>query len=266
MKKKKKPYVTYFVMAVCTVITCLIHFMPFGLSTTESAILYGAFYKAFVLAGEWWRLLTAGFVHADWMHLAVNMMSLYSLGRILEPALGKLRFTLLLLGSIILGNMFLLVLADNTIAVGISGGLYGLLGAYLFIMTLRGGWKIPMIRRSMLQVILINAVINFMPGIAYMAHIGGFFGGVLIYMMLGKGIPIKNIQRNAFIASLLLIFALGFKTDRSIPSDQIYMGSDYNILHVLNDTPLEKHSYRIAEQLDTLYDTGDLLQRILKGN
>ena len=84
--KQRKTVVTNVIIAICFVVWLFIQLFPSD-STITNSILIGAFYKPFVLAGEYWRLLTAGFVHVELWHLAMNMMALLSLGKIFEEYL-----------------------------------------------------------------------------------------------------------------------------------------------------------------------------------
>ena len=139
MSVRQRPYRTqpasFVISAVCIFVTGVIQLAPSSLSQTELAILLGAYYKAFIAAGEWWRLLTVGFVHVSVIHLFVNMMSLSVLGRVLEPALKPLKFCILLFGSVIGGSVFLFCTSGNTVGVGLSGGLYGCLAAYIYLVS-----------------------------------------------------------------------------------------------------------------------------------
>ena len=82
--KQRKTIATNSIIAICFVVWVFIQLFPSD-STITNSILIGAFYKPFVLAGEFWRLLTAGFVHVHLWHLAMNRMALLSLGKVFEP-------------------------------------------------------------------------------------------------------------------------------------------------------------------------------------
>ncbi len=120
-----------------------------------------------------WTLLTTGFAHASWIHLALNMYSLWIFGEAIENSVGTKKFLWLYLLSI-LGGSIAFVLADpNGIAVGASGGIFGLMGAYFIIMRAMGYRS-----SQMLVLIALNVVMGFVsPGIAISAHIGGLAAG-----------------------------------------------------------------------------------------
>src|SRR2546421_716410 len=87
---------------------------------------------------EYWRLLTAGFLHAGLFHLMFNMLALYILGGLLEPAVGRFRFGLIYFVSLLCGSFGALLLAPNEPTVGASGAIFGLMGAAVIVMRNRG--------------------------------------------------------------------------------------------------------------------------------
>jgi membrane associated rhomboid family serine protease len=135
---------------------------------------YLAYAPAFT-AYEPWRMITTTFLHSQQFipHLLLNMYSLYVIGPILEDALGRLRFLALYLISGFGGSVAVLLLAPQSIAVGASGAIFGLLGALFVIQRRLGGSS-----TQLLVVIGINLVIGFViPGIAWQAHLGGLLTG-----------------------------------------------------------------------------------------
>ncbi|CAN5374008.1 rhomboid family intramembrane serine protease [soil metagenome] len=142
---------------------------------------------AVLLGGEYWRLLTSGFLHYGLLHLAMNMLALVVLGRDIEAYLGRARYLALFLIAM-LGGGVAVVLFENpaTQTVGASGGVFGLLGAAVVILRRR---KADL--RPLATLIGLNVVISFLPGISLLGHLGGALGGalasyVLVYAPRGK--------------------------------------------------------------------------------
>ncbi len=135
-----------------------------------------------VAHGDWWRLVTSMFLHANFWHIAVNMYSLYFVGTILEQVIGRWRFVLLYLASGIAGSAGALVWSPNTPTVGASGAIFGVLGA-LFVLERRGtiasGGQIA-------GLIVLNLVITFAFSsyISAGGHVGGLIGGVVLMWLL----------------------------------------------------------------------------------
>lgn len=130
-----------------------------------------------VLFGDWYRMLTAAFIHVQIWHIALNMFALWILGSSLEPVLGRWRFIALYLLSALGGSVVsLLGLPPGGYSIGASGAVFGLFGA-LFIVARRFGADVT----SVLVILGINAVIGFtVPGIDWRAHLGGLITGALL--------------------------------------------------------------------------------------
>ena len=127
--------------------------------------------------GEWYRLVTAMFLHASLLHLVFNMLALYWLGTVVEQALGTPRFLLLYFVSGIAGSAGALVLSDPTaITVGASGAIYGIMGA-LLVLEYRATGSFA---GQALSLIVINLALTFaIPNISIGGHLGGLAGGIL---------------------------------------------------------------------------------------
>lgn len=127
-----------------------------------------------VADGQWWRMLTGAFLHYGLTHLAVNMFSLYILGRDLEQYLGSVRYAAIYFLSAIGGSVAVLFFGvPFGLVAGASGAIFGLLGATAVALYQR---KANL--RSLVAILAINVVISFLPGISLAAHAGGFLIGV----------------------------------------------------------------------------------------
>ena len=152
----------------------------------------GALSRATVADGEYWRLVTSGFLHAGLLHIGFNMLSLYIIGVILEPAIGRLRFGLIYLVSLVAGSFGALLLTPHGFTVGASGAVYGVAAAAILVMRRRG---IDPMQSGLLLWLGINLVISFtVSGISVGGHLGGLVGGALATMALfgvgeRRGIP-----------------------------------------------------------------------------
>jgi len=136
-----------------------------------------------VATGEWYRLITAGFLHAGLTHLLFNSMALYTLGTPFEMIYGRIRYSLLLLVSVISGSLASITFnAENQPSVGASGAIFGLFGALLVMRKALGADL-----RSTLTLLGINAVIAIVvPGIDWRAHLGGFLAGTVFSIVLRR--------------------------------------------------------------------------------
>jgi membrane associated rhomboid family serine protease len=131
-----------------------------------------------VASGEWWRLLGGGFLHANLLHLGTNMLSLFFIGRIVEPAVGTLRTGLIYFVSLAAGSLGVMLVDPSGATLGASGAIFGLAGALLVISHLRGA---GIMQSGIGPMILLNLVFTFrIPGISIGGHVGGLIGGAAI--------------------------------------------------------------------------------------
>ncbi len=157
-------------------------------------------------AGSILRVFTSGFAHSESQitHILFNMYSLYVLGTIIEPMIGKLRFTLLYLLSIFAGGIGVLYLAPwGTSVVGASGAIFGLMGAYLVLLR-----ALKLDASQMYVLIGINLVIGFLPGIAWQAHVGGLIaGGAIALIFASTRRREKQSQQTALIVAVVVFLS-----------------------------------------------------------
>ena len=135
-----------------------------------------------VAHGEWWRIITSGFLHANLIHIGFNMWVLYQLGQLLEPALGRVRFGLVYLVALLSGAFGVLLLDPQSFTVGASGAVFGLMGAAVAAFRARG---INPFDTGLGGAVLLNLAFTFaIPGISIGGHVGGLIGGFLAGWLL----------------------------------------------------------------------------------
>lgn len=203
--KKDQPIVTYSII--------LLNIIVFMLSLLDYNMIINCFanYYINVKNGEIYRLLTACFVHANFLHIFFNMYALYYIGPMVEKYYGKLKYLLIYLGSGIMGSLFSVVLSNN-ISIGASGAIFGLFGSMLYF-----GYKYRatldgFVRSGIIPVLFINLILGFIvPNIDVYGHIGGLIGGLLLSYIVGvyrKGK--KKNTLNGLIIITLLIASLSY--------------------------------------------------------
>lgn len=163
-------------------------------------------YGPFVAEGEWYRLITSGFLHAGLIHLGFNMFLLFFLGRLLEPALGTPRFLALYFASLLAGSFGALLVEPETVTVGASGAVYGLAGATFIIARGRG---MEALAGQIGFLIVFNLIFSFVvPRISVGGHIGGLVGGILCALIIVAGEK-GMLGRNRLPLELLGMVAVG---------------------------------------------------------
>jgi membrane associated rhomboid family serine protease len=143
--------------------------------------------NALILGGELWRLLTPVFIHAGFLHLAVNMYSLFALGPAVERFFGAPRFLAVYLLSGISGVIFSLAFSPAP-SVGASGAIFGLLGAlatFLYLHRPVFGPAGGMMLRQLVLVGALNLFASLSPGIDMWGHVGGLVAGVACSLYFG---------------------------------------------------------------------------------
>src|SRR5919201_6516251 len=177
--------VTRALIAVNVAIWAL-EFVQTGHATSTSGSIFekGFLFGPYVHDGDWWRLLTAAFLHYGPIHLFMNMLALYWFGTALELRLGAARFLLLYVASGLAGSAGALVDRPLAVTVGASGAIFGILGAGFVLERQRdyvfGG--------SAVAIILLNLVFTwtFRNQIALGGHVGGLIGGCLATLGLSR--------------------------------------------------------------------------------
>jgi membrane associated rhomboid family serine protease len=156
-------------------------YVPGGVAILGAHQTAAGFHLVGVAHGEWWRLFSAAFLHYGPFHLGVNMYSLFFAGTLLEQVIGRWRFALLYLGSGIAGSAGALALSPNSVTVGASGAIFGILGA-LFVLERRGNIATG---GQVAALIVINLVFTFaLSNISVGGHIGGLIAGVVLMWLL----------------------------------------------------------------------------------
>jgi membrane associated rhomboid family serine protease len=151
--------------------------------------------------GDWWRIFTSGFVHVSIFHIGFNMLLLYFIGRLLEPAIGTLRFTVIYFVCLVAGSFCALWFSPDTVSAGASGAIFGILGATFVVAR---GRNIEQIAGQLGFLIVFNLVFTFADGsISIGAHVGGLVAGVLCGLLIVAGEQGRygpNLSRNNRLA------------------------------------------------------------------
>lgn len=147
---------------------------------------WGANYRPYTTNGAWWRLLTSVFLHGDIIHLMANLIGFIFVGELLEPLLGRWKFTLVYLGTGILASCASIWWHPATVSIGASGAIFGLYGVLLALL-LRRVFSAEFSKIFLwitLAFVGINLFMGLTGGIDNAAHIGGLVSGFVIGIML----------------------------------------------------------------------------------
>jgi membrane associated rhomboid family serine protease len=153
----------------------------FTTQRSQNVLIEGALYPAAVLqGGQWWRIFTGAFLHGGLLHIGVNMLSLWSVGRFIEFALGPWRMLFVYVISLVASGLGVIYLSNPTTpTLGASGAIFGLFGA-LFAVGFKLGKPGMDLVRANVGILVINLIITFtVPVISWPAHVAGLLAGFI---------------------------------------------------------------------------------------
>lgn len=213
----QQPVVTFALIAVNVVVFLVTMIQGGGESGLGSSSWFrdGALTPVVASSGEWWQLLTSGFLHVSVLHIAMNMLSLYFIGVGLERVLGPVRFGAVYLLSLLGGSAAVMLFSDEfTATAGASGAIFGVLGA--LAVTLK---RLRVDMRQLGIIIALNAFITFtVSGISWQAHLGGFIVGGIVgaAMVFAPARTRMTWQLGVGVSVLVAILALVVYRDSTI--------------------------------------------------
>jgi membrane associated rhomboid family serine protease len=154
---------------------------------------------------QYWRLLTSGFLHDGLPHIFINMLSLYFVGTVLEPAIGRLNFAAVYFASLLAGSFGALLFQPDIPTVGASTAIFGIFGALLVVARARG---IPIWQSGLGVVLVLNLVFSVsFKGISLGGHLGGLVAGLItgaLIVELGE----RRRQQNLALAGCAVLAVL----------------------------------------------------------
>lgn len=201
--KMKKPIITYSLV----IINILMYIIPILFGIYETILDKYSIYGPAVRAGQYYRLITGTFIHANIFHLFFNCYALAILGSQLESFLGKPKYLVVYLFSAVIGSLFSVTFAGNYYSIGASGAIFGLMGSLVYFGYHYRVYLGNVIKSQIIPLILMNLGIGFLvPGIDNSAHIGGLLGGALITVALGVKNKSSNFEKiNGIVVTILFL-------------------------------------------------------------
>jgi membrane associated rhomboid family serine protease len=164
-------------------------------------------FAPFVAKGEWYRILTSGFLHFGVFHIAMNMYILFQLGRTFEEQIGRPRFAAMYFAAMAGGSAGALLLEPYGLTGGASGAVFGLAGAAVVALKARG---VPFGQTQWGPMLAINLVITFtIPGISKGGHLGGLlFGGIAGFLVLNPKRRGSKVTTDVAIMCALIVIGV----------------------------------------------------------
>jgi len=175
---------------------------------------WGSNFAPLTVSGEWWRLVTATFLHFGPLHLLFNVWALWSIGSLVERLFGHVRFGAIYILAGVAGSLASVAWNPLVNSAGASGAVFGIIGAQLAFFT-RGGHRLPAElvraqRNSTLAFIAYSVIFGFIvPGIDNAAHLGGLATGFVTGWLLARplGAPASRLQEGASVLWAMAVAA-----------------------------------------------------------
>jgi rhomboid protease GluP len=181
----------------------------------EQLIRWGANYGPLTIGGEYWRLVTAGFVHANFFHIAFNMWGLWNLGRLSERLFGKWQTALIYLLTGFGGALLSIAYNHDRLSVGASGAIFGIAGAILAGIKFGDVAMSPAEKKATFSSLVLVIILNFGMGmggrIDNVCHLGGFISGLMVGLPLGAFSRKGSTLQAATLAITTVVLGAGFR-------------------------------------------------------
>jgi membrane associated rhomboid family serine protease len=187
----------------------------------QSVQVVGYFTGQLAAEGDWWRVITANLLHANALHLILNLLGLLGIGSLVERSLGSAA-TVCVMACAGVGAMAASAWWSALPVVGVSGVLCGLLAALLWLELryaerLPAWWRVP--RRALIWTIVVSALLSLLPVISASAHVGGFVGGGVAAVALAwrrlRPLPsrtwVRGFAAASVAATILAVGAVGYQ-------------------------------------------------------
>jgi len=176
-----------------------------GFANDRALVDHGALFGPLVAQGEWWRIFTAGFLHQGILHIGLNMLALFMVGRLVEMLMGPIRMTILYFTALFGSGLAVVWFSFDLPTLGASGAIFGLFGALIAI-GLQLGKPGRALIGQVFPVIVINLLFGFsVPGISNAAHIGGlisgFLAGLVIFMTVPRRVAAAEAEVEPWVAA-----------------------------------------------------------------
>ena len=236
-------------LSVCAI--CILMFIITAIlsrkHTIETVLIFlGAQYNTFTLGlHQIYRLVTNAFLHGSLMHLLFNLLAFYYVGIVIERALKPKKYSILLLSGIIFSSLSSGILSENGITIGLSGSIYCLFVYFILYFAYSGFFNL----QQFLPTILLNLMLNFIPGVSWQSHLGGAVCGALFFFIYKEEKPAKNMI--ILICTVLLVMNIKYFLNPVIKP--IYAGSDIRVIEMYRDLGLDKLADKTSEKLYEVY-------------
>ncbi|MBO4918677.1 MAG: rhomboid family intramembrane serine protease [Erysipelotrichaceae bacterium] len=241
----KAPYATMIIIGICLLMNVFQAYLSRKYPLPAVSVLLGGNYTTFTLGlRQLYRLITCAFLHGGIVHLFSNLYSLFFLGSYMEKRLGRWKMLSYLFLSVLVGSLSQGILTENTVTVGISAGLYGLMLVFIL-----DGIKNHVVNlRSLTSLIIINLAINFMSTTAWIAHLGGLLGAYVLYHFYESE---NRTGPGLLLITLIVCLFVRYLSIKTI--SPLYGGTDLEVVRIISDLGFKNYSNHLYQRLLEVY-------------
>ena len=211
---RRPPYVTYTILVLNIAVFFIMNITGFlfNWNQNQQLVFFGAKVNILIAYGQYWRLLSAMFLHIGIAHLFFNSYAIYVYGPMVESLFGKVRFIIVYLGSGLIGSLLSYIFSPSASA-GASGAIFGLMGSLLYFRKRNKDIFHRIFGPSLFMIIAVNLFFGFTSnGIDNWGHIGGLIGGYLIANAVGlHGEKLLDPKKLLLWIVIILLFFIGIK-------------------------------------------------------
>ena len=193
-----------------------------------------------VVHGEWYRVISSIFLHYNFEHILMNMLTLFIFGKIVESIVGHWRFLVIYFVAGLFGNFASLSFNTDTVSVGASGAIFGLIGAIFAFMYIGKQYNRKLIGQLLIVLVILIGVSLLMQNVNIVAHIGGFIGGLLI-TLIGYYFKLNQNKFWIFLILLIVLF-IGFQI-------RIFTIQEDNIYNTIIEKEMKSGNYKDAKDM-----------------
>ena len=237
--------ITYGIIILCFVIYLIEVLLSRNYDDACAYIIMGADYKTFTLGlRQYYRLFTNAFLHGSFLHLISNMYSLFVIGHSMERLLMKRKYIFLLFTSILIASLTQGIMTENSLLLGMSGGIYGLFTYLLMHLHKTGRLQF----RALIPTIILNVYLNFLSTTAWLAHIGGIVAGMLVFLILNNE---KKILPVSVLIIVIVFMMYRYLTMKTI--NPFYQATDLEVANIYYQWGFKDYSMKLVARLLEVY-------------
>lgn len=254
---KKVPLVSAGILLFCMLVTIAATYIVFteGSDLASSIVVSGAYYKSLVVyGGEFWRLLTTGFIHLSFIELLFYGLFLYQMGQLLEKTLGRWKYALTFMVSIIVGNICMFILDGNIIAWGMAPGLTGLVLCFLLYLWDSKLYRNRFIMSKATYLLIMVMLMATLGGTSMYSLLGGGVAGLFMGVIVLKSETMKPFKIHFMVCGLVLSIALGYLTIQVNSAYPEFREVDQKVVEGYKRIGLDTYAKRIGSIFEKAYE------------